>query len=140
MTDPIDEEMNKRIEGIKNQIIPAFKVKGTTDPTESGATERPWKVHFDEVQNPVNGGLIADCFDNHGDAHENAELIVKAVNAYDDHVRIIKRLVEALENNVKTFGCLNSSEIEKDQWQDCGNCCGCDSVKALALVPEEFKS
>lgn len=43
-----------------------------------------------------------------------------------------KALVEALEDNIKVFGCQNGSETYEGQWQVCGHCSICDSEKALA--------
>lgn len=52
--------------------------------TEEKHAPTPWFLDGKEV-NGLNGGLIADCFDNNGSKEANAEFIVRAVNHYAGH-------------------------------------------------------
>lgn len=106
-----------------------------TDPTESGAMERPWlcgespEKWFQTLKPP----LCCQSCEQKALAHAR-ELYEEKCNAYDDHVRIIKGLVEVMEQ-VAGLDCT----VAAWKGDPCGVCIYCLAREALALVPEELK-
>ena len=71
----------------------------------TGATQRPWGyVHHKGLDKHLVGAVlenVAIVEDSHGNAKENAEFIVKAVNNHDALVAALEAVVEASNNAVR---------------------------------------
>ena len=69
------------------------------------ATKRPWGyVHHKGLDQHLVGAVlenVAIVEDRHGNAKENAEFIVKAVNNHDALVEALEAVVEASNNAVR---------------------------------------
>jgi len=71
------------------------------------ATKRPWGyVHHKGLDQHLVGAVlenVAIVEDRHGNAKENADLIVKAVNAHDALVAALERLVDIVDVHASEF-------------------------------------